>query len=632
MSATLALFRSEVRRNLPSLAVALALVAAVAVLGRAMGHDGPYRDGAWALNAARFAVLLLGPVLGAERALHSWSAERADGTLAWLYARPLAATRIFIVRAAAIYLAQATLVVAALAANGVAPSRFWRVDDVTAHSLMRLGLMLLIGSVPFGLFFAAVSSQPGRALAGLVLVAPWLWLGAMGLGFRILGEARWGGSGSSGLLASSAAALGAAWWAVRRTPADRRRLRRGWSALLIGLAASSLLAAAWSRLPPSYLSRRVVAVRSLGEGADLHWQRQEARWGPAYVPFLIDGRDRPRPAGGATAVVPAASTDRASGRTMVAGADAVWRILERGGRTLATSTPADGPGSTFGIVGWSPTARHFAWRSPYRKSLGRPAMLIAEATGEVREVPLDFPPEYGDWGWNALWLDDRTVLLASDWTHVDAKTAQPPRRVTWWGTLDVDGGGESELRHLPFGWRLETPAPVVTLHPGDPREVVAVPPPRRRGALVLWLTDGATSRLVTLADPSRGLEPLVETAAARRDTLGALDDGELVWIERRPEVSVVVALAADGDEPRRACELPGDFPPWIFRGAAGRWVLWAEQGDGETPGTRLLGCQLDSGAVRVLDRLGPLGFLSVDVAGRGVLGLRGWIDLEGAEP
>jgi hypothetical protein len=409
----------------------------------------------------------------------------------------------------------------------------------------------------------------------------------------------------------------------------------------VALVAASALGAATLAGAVAYDPAKVVAVRSLGEGAELHFVESFDWRARRFHPFVVAG-GRSRRAGPATFALPAVLVHRASGRAMVPGGDGTWRIVERDSRPVEVAPAAGEPGpEPAGIVGWSPGGDRFAWRLGGDLGRREPAVLVAGLDGATRSLPLAEMKLVLEPNWNAIWLDDDRLLVASDWTGVALDGGWPGapggddragarRRLNWRAVLDAAAGGGLDRQRLPLGWRLETPGPVLGL-PFAPAaysdDVLALPPPRRGRAPLGWLTDGRVSRLIELTAGALP-EPLWETDAAIRDTLGVLAGDEAVWVERRPGGTEVVRLVAGEEAPRGACVFSADRRPWIFRGAAGRWALWAERGEDGGPGDRLLGCELDRGITRVLDGLGPLGWLSADVVAGGLVAPGRWrIDL-----
>ena len=153
----------------------------------------------------------------------------------------------------------------------------------------------------------------------------------------------------------------------------------------------------------------------------------------------------------------------------------------------------------------------------------------------------------------------------------------------------------------------------------------------------LFLSDrrGAT-RLVTLdlagGELRLGPEVAPEPTQVGYSSLGTLGDGGLVWAERRsPEQTKIMWLPPPpADQPREVCTIESEAGEATvslgrYRGTTGAWALWTT-GYGEH---YLYGCRVETGDVRVLQWLGPYGFLSADVVEDGVLTTRGKVPLPG---
>ncbi|HMB53539.1 MAG TPA: hypothetical protein VKU40_09500, partial [Thermoanaerobaculia bacterium] len=101
LSTAWAFFVAELRRGALAVASGLGGVIALLLVPRLMPDAMRATSEDLRLAVALAGIVLVLPLLGLYLATSGWARERADGTLGWLYARPLSASAIFGLRVAA---------------------------------------------------------------------------------------------------------------------------------------------------------------------------------------------------------------------------------------------------------------------------------------------------------------------------------------------------------------------------------------------------------------------------------------------------------------------------------------------------------------------------------------------------
>lgn len=620
MTALWRFFVDEMRRNLPVLPVGLVAVGILSLPAvRDLSADAGLDD--HRLLVAACVLFLLVPALSLYLAGNAWLRERAEGTLLWLYARPLPAGALFTVRLAAMMASVGLFAGLALLLVAVSP-----VTVITEPGLRELGVLplaaLLLVVVPAAAVWVSACA-PARSWAGPLLfgavAAAWVLPGVvrslLPMPHRLFAHVR-------ELDVAIAAVrygvfplllLTAAWWATRRAVGDRRRRRLAMlaTAAVAGAATAvlwtSALAVVWSDpVRPTW-------ARSLTDGHRLRLvQGRGLEEGVAQVEITGVGR-LPVFAFSFPFVAP-------DGRSAV-----VRLVTEEHGWSLVTAVGAVHALGTLGAspVGWSPGGDRFAFLcSPRRTVAGslcsdvdRTSLLLVDRAGALRTVPLPVSRDVAFW--NAEWLDGDHLLLAEAPSGTELETREGQR----WGVVSVAG------RTARWARPVTAPPPGRTLSTAfsAPRMFGGHPAPRRRGRLLLWIGEGEERTLASLEPTDWSLRPLtVRPRAASTperwyhpESLGTLDDGTAVWLERDAGARRVMLLpppAADGEpQVRASCRLPAGERLGGFLGAAGSRAAWSDR-------RQVLLCDLTSGEAEVLDALGagPVSALGVEVTQSGV--------------
>lgn len=616
------LFLWELRRHLPAVAGALAVLLALPLLRWGLRPVASLRlAGDAGLPLATLAVFLVAPLLGVYLAGSGWSRERTEGTLGWLYVRPVGAGVLFAVRVAAVLAALALFVGLALLLLRVAPSRVLDDPGLFELGVYRFGLVLYAVVLPAAFFASAVGGGFGTGAVAL--------LGAVGGAFVAAAVPRLLVPYPDVLLADPGAVqlrsdlvlwvgaplalLAGAWLATRRAVADARSRHRGVTGAATVALVAVLLAAAGTLWQVWGDPLQPVAVRSLGGEA-----RLQLLAGHGLRPDVLR-LEVVRAGGGERRLdllaldLPAVSPD---GGALVKTGATEWALVGEDASVRRFELPrwAD---PTF-AVGWSPDGRRFAFHTPgWGRSGG--LLLVEPASGEHHLVPVAVPPGAEAAAWRARWADGTNLLV-----HGPAGSGSG----AWWSVVSVQGDTVHGPQRLPQGRALESTA-AATVQRAGRRTLLQQPvtEPRREGGLLLWRVGPEGRDLVRLAPGTWELETLasrpagVRTAFGRRgrDTLGSLGDGTAVWVEARGEGSPrsVVRLAPGRSDASVACGVPDGFLPGSFRGAGGGSAYWwPVLGDGTVA---LLACDLGAGEARTLDDLGPWGPLSADLASDGLL-------------
>lgn len=635
MSSLWSFFAYEMRRNLPVLPVGLVAAGVMALPAlRGLATDLGVEDRR--MLAAAGVLFLLVPVLALYVAGNAWLRERSEGTLRWLYARPLSGSALFAVRLAAMVVTLGVFVALTHAVIGVSPWAF--LNDPVLWTLNAAPLLVFLPALVPATAVWVSACAPGRGwgfpLLATVLVASWLLPTAAG-GLLpmpvILFEQSQGLETAVAVLRYGVfplLLLAGAWWATRRAVADPRPRRQAMVGTAVAAVTAVLLVALGASVSAWTAPARVVWERSLAGGTTLRLiegkglEEGVARlglggvgaldvWTRAWIPPIVapDGRN---------AVLRDALEWGA------------WVMVGSDGTVLDLGKLEADP------MGWSPGGERFAFlcRKNQRgveslcSGARRPILVLVGRRGSLRTLPL---PGLDDGFFHVQWLDGEHLMVVESTGAADGAGTWTQR----WGVLsiaEVTTRWSRPVEARPAGQELSTAYAVfrAALFPGSPA-------PRRDGRLLLWRGAGSERELVAL-DPE-GWRLRVLTVRPRRATvpdewyhpesLGTLDDGTAVWVERDAGAYRVMALPPAGDgldgAVRPSCRFPGGDWPGRFLGQMGSRAVWS-------PGRRLLLCDLDSGETRVIDDLGPgvYNASGVEVTARGIRAPQGrWIVREG---
>ncbi len=674
--AAITFFLHELRRHRKPVLIGWLLLIVPPLVHRVVEGHWRFFAGDWPDLAALYACWLLAPTLAAMMAISGWAREREERSLEWLYARSWGSGQVFLLRLMAVCFATMLWIVGCLALyrpSFADLSRSFADRDFHPGGIITTGLALLAVGMGSGFLAAALSATRSQALGrwflGSLLIqgvsylipvmAPLPTQGVLYMAWPTLGKA----SQEAFLWVIGLGALAIAGWLMQRAPGEihwRRGIAGLTFVLLAATAASVLILLQPMRVEPG----AVVAVRDLGQGA--HLEMVQAK-------YLPDGIYHP--------VVRGPSGSRVLRRVFVRGeqffahpesgqavmrsaegpwngANSEWVIIRRDGGFYELHL---NQGAHQDPLGWSTDGRQFAWRtlSGYRFGLGTYRVGNLLILGEDRRLRMlavrDLPRDDRN-PWTAAWIGAEQLLVTTEpMLYAHATHARPKKNLNhWWMAITSDGERVTGPHDLPDqGQRLFSPAmsftPDINVFPTEKAEAVLRPggrfsptPVSRVGETTYFLLAGSGEARVVGLDPTAwelqheaavdwDPGPFAMWASEKRFvtsgyvSLGALDEGPLVWTARTmPEETVVFARIPSEPETRRVCyfEHARDGLGG-FRGATQGWAIWADAQE-----ATLYACHVASGTTRHLTDLGPFGARSVDVTAGGVLGLNGWIELE----
>ncbi len=681
--AAFAFFRYELLRHRKPVLIGWSLLIVPPLVHRLVEGHWRFFAGDWPHLAAQNACLWIAPILAAMMAISGWAREREERSLEWLYARSWGSGQVFFLRVTAVLVASTIWMVGCLILYRSSLAEITRLyADITqlnpgAGLLPRQSLSLVFGllttAMGLGFLASAVSGTRAQALGwwffcclgcGIVFMllhtaAPLPTLPVLYMAWTTLVRA----SQEVFIWTLGLGSLALSGWLMRRAHGEIHR-RRG----LLGLALVIPAACAASiviLLQPMRIERDArVAVRDLGQGVRLELVRAKGLPAGVNHPVL-------RSASGSQVFRHAYVRDEeifahsGSGRAILRsakgpwhGSSSRWIVVSREGWShelhLNQAFQQD-------PLGWSTDGRRFAWRTllgprvamrDYR--VGN--LLILDEEQRLRELSLRDVPSVDQNPWTAAWIGEERLLITTEpMLYSSTKHIRPRRNHRhWWMAISPDGESLAGPHPLPArGRRLFSPAlsstPAVGSFPSDR----SLKPDRRNGAFSqaavtrvgdvshFLLAGDGEAQVVSLHPETWELRPGAELdwdpgpfamwATEQRFvssgyvSLGALEDGTLVWTARtRPDETIVFSRSPREEKTRRPCFFQhAKEGIGGFRGAAEGWAIWAG-----AEATSLYACHLASGTTRQLTDLGPLGARSVDVTAVGILGLEGWIELE----
>jgi hypothetical protein len=596
------------------------------------------------------AAYVMAPVVAFYLASLGWAMERSEGTLRWLYARPLPSIQIFLIRVLSIFAVTAVWTLVALLANGVSPPRLMELTSqlpwvAVGAWVAGVGLGVGGGCLASALFQrrdAVIMANVVGALTLLVLV-PWVMLEHASTTTVLLAAGQRHLLSTKvvyGILLSLALLLGTG-YAMYRTPVDRARYRRALITVPLLAVAGAVL---WIMIQrPLSVSREGMSyVRWLGDGVTLGFAEAPGLDPWILHPVLVDEDGGEQSFNQAFAIPGLVLAHPGRGLAVVREFASArrrpidhhrWLVIDRRGEVQHLEL---GENRHVEPIGWSPQGTRFAWKETYRygKKRSRDSrMAVMNDEMHITWVGLETPSaEY-----TAAWIDEERLFVVPPMLEYKGDG--------WWMVVKANGATELGPETLPQGHSLFSPAFAYPLEYHilfDENYPSFSPAPlARRGnepVVSLIRCDDDVSQLVTLDTRAGELQPLPGTQRAipfacgmfrililnGLVSVGPLPDGGLVWAE---SVTVsetrIVTMDADALEPRQVCTIRGDDAEvGGFRGTAGAWALWADLFE-----RRLVACQVETGEVRTLalETLG--GARAVDIVDGGVLTPTGFIEL-----
>lgn len=599
LGAAWAFFLDELRRGAMAVAGGLLAVVALALVPRLMPNALPGGGDELRLAAAVAGMVFVLPLVGLYLATSGWARERADGTLGWLYTRPLSSDALFWLRTAAFATSLAIFAAVVLVATWTTPGKVFADPEIgDVYSFYRYTPVLF----PFLAVSLFVSATAGRGRLAPMLAATVGVLASLALvpelplpTGELLADLEAVELRRALLLYAvfPLALLVGAWVAVRGAVIDRRTRWRGvWVAAAIATA-GALLSAALAVHQIWGDPWRPVSVHAAA-GGELRLSS-----GHGYAPWVLR-LELAREDGGRVLpgvfLVPQVFTSPRGEVAVFEGVLSTPRLrwFGRGGEERAVVLD-----EAVRMVGWSPDGRHFAARASDH------LLLLDADTGSVRPLALPWLSAEERAFWSVAWLDDRHLFLSTF------------NKGSWWNVVDVGGRLVAEGRVPEADRVLPNSGDHWWMPEGDNGTYPVAPfsAPRRDGELLLWVSRRNERRDLVAVGADGGFEVLAEAPKQRSldFSLGVVGD-TVVWFGDR----VVRALPATGEE-RTSCAVPSGFTHGHFRGAAGRVAVWAPSRHGEGPFDRLFACDLASGEGELVGDLGPWGSESAQVTDEGLL-------------
>ena len=651
MRAAGSLLLYELRRHAPLTLGGWLLLLVPLLIHRLSSGSWGYWGSEWKEPMAAVAAYLVAPVLAFYLASSGWAAERTQGTLRWLYARPLPAMRIYLLRLLAVFVLTAVWTVVAVLLNGVTLSGLaaW-ISDSPLFSVrawfVLAGLGLSGGCLASVLFRnrdAIILSSLAGALALLFLV-PWLTLEFAPTADALLTGGRVHLMNSmllyGGLLIL--ALLAGAGYAMHRTPADRLRRRRA------AVAAAPLvivaLAALWILiLQPLRITPQISSVHWLGDGVTLRFVGAPGLEPWVRHPVLDGGEAGEQILRTQFAMPELVLAHPGTGRAMVREVGHFlsnrlkgnhWLLIDRRGEVSRLDLGSD---RRMVPIGWSPDGSRFAWKEIPPSTGDRSEafrMAVLNDDGEITSFSRKIPtPEF-----TAAWIDDERLLVVP---------SMLANHSGWWMVVRDDGRIEHGPEMLPESEALFSPSfayPVEFYRYLGKDHPTFRPVPQvlygRDPVLFMRNCNDETNQLVILDADAGEFHAISEADRATpmacgkshdfiRDglvSIGSLADGSLVWAEPVPGSGTnIVALLPTASRRMEVCTFEGnDVEIGGYRGSQGPWALWSDLRE-----RRLLACQVETGEVRTLDLHEYGGARAVDIVDGGVLTAEGILELDG---
>lgn len=579
MKALRAVFAYELRAHLPFTAIFSISLLLLIAIHRVSTGSWDYWSSEWASAGLVASMSILSPCLLLFVALRLWAGEREQGTLSWLYSRPLSSSALFgsrVLAVATLWLLWVSIALVVHLPSSQARTTF--LHGPPGSSVSPLVLWIVPGLVAFGLG-AMSSCLSGSVVRALVL--------SFGLAAGILGLTAattaalptvplllsWGQDrlqSTAFLWAAwiSFSCLIAAWVAVRVAPLDTRRIHHSWVTWSL-VVAPGLIACALILLSPLRPDRSTVhQISLLGDGAQVrlcasqgidHWN-----FGVPVVTELDGSEHRFR------TITSTIFTEPQRGLLLFKALQhkgKEWQLASREGKILDWRAPS-GNGDWRGL-GWSPGGDCFAWTED-----GWLHLMNDRSQVESFASPVPGSPVLGGW------IDDRHIVLQSY-----AHRSEGPRT---WAIVDRFGATV----------RAPEPLPADRFYVGSGARLAASV---SEFALMAWQSSDTNDWLLVGANgPEWQLEPITTVAYPIVTSLGITDSGGLIWLERVERFSgalKVMRRHSDTDaieELATVDAVPGRERGWPAVGHtvghSGPWIVWAGR-------SRVVACNSETGKV-----------------------------------
>lgn len=573
MKALTALLIHEMRSHLPFYAVFGISIQFPFFAHRFVTGGWDYWSSDWSVAGLIACSWYLAPALLMLLALQLWAGERERGTVAWLYARPIAATSLFSVRvlallttwvlwstAAAVVHLPSQSARAALAGNQLFvpanPIVVWAVSGLLVIAVAALGGTL--SRSPVHALGGIVGSS--TAAIGLIALAAWrvptvpilsTW-GREWLVNICLAAATWTALGC----------LVAAWAVGRRAPLDQRRNRRALKTAF-AFAVPGMIACLYFLLLPLHANRLAVhQVELLSSGSQIRLCAAAGFDRPGVgIPVLIDTAGKGEEISAATTRLWVSRQQELVVFNALSHKGTEWTIINGSGKKLDWLKGTDT--TRWQGLGWSPGGEKFAWISR-----GELHLLGAGGILASYSQPLESDRLAGGW------IDDDNVILTG-------RSSQ--EQVGSW-TIVTRAGTTTRAPESYIAGSLRFPS----LASRSPQ--TAVGESRIRSELVAWRSDHAGQWTLLRAEPADWiLRPVLTRAKPIVVSIGAGPEESLVWLERidsEPCEFAVLRLRDGNNEPDRiACLEPSDYngdcyiPVYEYLGFSHDWIVWAGRHD-----------------------------------------------------
>ncbi len=371
MKSMRALFIYELRSHLPFTAVFMASLLILLFVHKLATRSWDYWGGEWATAGLVGCLAFLAPALLFFLSLRLWASEREQGTLTWMYARPVPASAIFLTRLLAVFNSWGIWLVLCLMfhfPSQLARAAFFSGPPAAWIEPPILWFTPAFFAIAAGTFGSALSRTLTHAL-GVSATGISCALGLLVLVTSVLptvpllltwGQQRLVSIALFFLLWLSCSFLAAAWMACRSPLLGARLARRAWTSWGLFLTAGVIVCAALLLTALRPQRNEVWQLESLGKDMQLQlFYTFDLDPGNVFIPIIIDseGQETALPA-----VKPGLFVSRQQGLIVLIALryeGSTWQLIDRYGQTRNWQPPKGS--ERWRGIGWSPNGLHFAW-------------------------------------------------------------------------------------------------------------------------------------------------------------------------------------------------------------------------------------------------------------------------------